>query len=116
MNQDGEHLRLLSIFHYVVGGITGLFACFPFIHLVVGIALVTGMFPVRPGQEGMDVIGDWIFICVASFLILLGWTLAVAILVAGRFLTRRTHYTYCLAVGGIGHRNPWRRKGHNRQW
>ena len=84
MNQDEEHLRLLSIFHYVVGGITGLFACFPFIHLAVGLALVTGIFPVRPGQEGMDVIGGWTFICVASFLILLGWPLAVAILVAGR--------------------------------
>lgn len=101
MNQDEEHLRLLSIFHYVVGGITALFACFPFIHLALGIALVSGAFPVRPGQEGMDVIGGWVFICVASFLILLGWTLAVAILLAGRSLARRTHYTYCLAVGGI---------------
>ncbi len=37
MDQDLEHLRLLSIFHYVVGGIAGLFACFPCIHLVLGI-------------------------------------------------------------------------------
>lgn len=25
MNQDEEHLRLLSIFHYIVGGITALY-------------------------------------------------------------------------------------------
>lgn len=101
MNQDEEHLRLLSIFHYVVGGIAALFACFPFIHLAVGIALVTGAFPSRLGQEELDVLGGWLFIVVASVLILVGWTLAVAILVAGRFLARRTHYTYCLTVGGI---------------
>ncbi len=33
MDQDLEHLRLLSLFHYVVGGIAALFGCFPFIHL-----------------------------------------------------------------------------------
>ncbi len=44
MNQDLEHIRLLSMFHYVVGGLTALFACFPIIHLIMGI-----MFVVTPG-------------------------------------------------------------------
>jgi hypothetical protein len=100
MNQDEEHLRLLSIFHYVVGGITALFACFPCIHLAVGIALVSGAFPVRPGQEGMEFVGVF-FIVIASVVILLGWSLAVAILVTGRFLARQTHYTYCFVVAAI---------------
>jgi len=38
MNRDEEHLKLLSIFHYVVGGIAAFFAFFPIIHLVIGIA------------------------------------------------------------------------------
>ena len=42
MDQDLEHIRLLSVFHYVVGGIAALFSCFPFIHLAVGIALLNG--------------------------------------------------------------------------
>ena len=29
MAQDDEHLRLLSIFHYVVAGMAALFAMFP---------------------------------------------------------------------------------------
>lgn len=101
MNQDEEHLRLLSIFHYVVGGITALFACFPCIHLAIGIALVSGAFPTRPGQQGMDIIGGWIFIVVGSVFILLGWTLAIAIINAGRFLARRSHYMYCFVVAAI---------------
>ena len=29
MTEDEKHLDLLAIFHYIVGGLTGLFACFP---------------------------------------------------------------------------------------
>ena len=42
MNQDLEHLRLLSIFHYVVAGLAALFALIPVFHLVFGIAMVSG--------------------------------------------------------------------------
>lgn len=35
VGKDLEHLRLLSIFHYVVGGLIALFACFPIIHLMM---------------------------------------------------------------------------------
>jgi hypothetical protein len=32
--EDAEHLRLLSIFHYVVAGLQVLMASFPIIHLI----------------------------------------------------------------------------------
>jgi hypothetical protein len=37
MNQVREHLRLLSIFHYVVWGVGYLFSLIPCIHLAIGI-------------------------------------------------------------------------------
>jgi hypothetical protein len=40
MNQDEEHLKLLSTFHYVLGGVTALFSLFPVIHLVVGLFFI----------------------------------------------------------------------------
>jgi len=101
MDQDNQHVQLLSVFHYVLGGITALFACFPFIHLAVGIAVVSGAFPDQPGQHGFPVFFGWIFIAVASVLILLGWTLAVSVLVVGRSLARRTHYLYYFVVAAI---------------
>jgi hypothetical protein len=101
MNQDEEHLRLLSIFHYVVGGITAVFACFPCIHLAFGVALAAGAFPEQPGHPGPPLFLGWFFIVIPSVIILLGWTLAVAILLSGRFLARRTHYTYCFVVAAI---------------
>lgn len=97
MNQDEEHLRLLSIFHYIVGGVAALFACFPFIHLVVGILVVNGAL----GNEGPPPIFGWLMIGIATIMIILGGTLAAAILVAARLLSQRTNYTYCLAVAAV---------------
>jgi len=37
--QDEQYLKILSIFHFVVGGIAGLFACFPVFHLAMGVAI-----------------------------------------------------------------------------
>jgi hypothetical protein len=44
-NSDLEHLRLLSIFHYVYAGLTALMACFPIIYVVIGIAMLTNAVP-----------------------------------------------------------------------
>jgi hypothetical protein len=101
MNQDLEHLRLLSIFHYVVGGLAALFACFPCIHLTIGIALVSGAMPAGPGQEGPPAMVGWFFIAIATAMILVGWSVAIAILVAGKFLSQKSHYMYCLVVAAI---------------
>ena len=38
--QDQEQLKLLSIFHYVVGVLAALFSCFFIIHLVIGIIAI----------------------------------------------------------------------------
>lgn len=37
-NQDEQYLQILSIFHFVVGGLTALFACFPIFHLAISFA------------------------------------------------------------------------------
>ena len=51
-NQDEQYLNLLSIFHYVVGGLTALFACFPVFHLTIGLSMLTGGFgPMPPDEE-----------------------------------------------------------------
>jgi hypothetical protein len=98
MNQDTEHLKLLAIFHYVVGAVSALFACFPFIHFFIGLGIVAGWFPdTDPGAEKFGIF----FMVIASFFILMGWIYAGLLIVAGRFLSRRQHQTFCLVVAGI---------------
>lgn len=94
---DREHLRLLSIFHYVLAALTALFACMPVIHLVLGIAIVTGSLNTT-GQEPMPEAFGWMFIAIAAVFILLGWTLAICLAVAGRRLGQPSHYTFCFVV------------------
>jgi len=100
MNQDEEHLRLLSIFHYVVGGMAALFACFPIIHLIVGIALIASQEGSGKGGGPPPFIG-WLFVVIAGVFILGGWALAICLITAGRFLAKRRHYTFCFVIACV---------------
>ncbi len=102
MNQDQEHLKMLSIFHYVVGGLTGLFACFALIYVAVGIGVLLGPACSSHPQGGVPANAfGWLFIIIGAMFFLGGWALAIAIIVAGRFLAARKRRIYCLVVAGI---------------
>ena len=98
--QDLEHLRLLSIFHYVVAALAALFACIPIFHLVFGIAMVAG-WGEMPQDDPMAKAVGAVFIVVAGLFILCGWAFAVCLVVAGRALARRRRYMFCLVMAGI---------------
>ncbi|MCP3980393.1 MAG: hypothetical protein GY716_13910 [bacterium] len=100
MTKDEEHLRLLSIFHFVVAGVTALFALFPIIHMLVGLAIVSGVLQPADGDEIPAAFG-WFFVLFAGVWIVLGLAVAVAIALGGRALRRRRHYTFCLVVAGV---------------
>ena len=95
--QDLEHLKLLSIFHYVVAGATALFALFPLLHVAFGVAMVSGR---MDADLDAQLVG-WFFIAFASVAIAVGLTLAVCILLAGRSLAQRKKRTFCMVVGGL---------------
>ena len=98
MNQDEEHLRLLSIFHYAVGGIAALSACIPFLHLFIGLALLFGAIGGHGG--GAPIIG-LLFSVMATCFILVGWCLAICLFIAAGYLKSRKHYTFCFVVAAV---------------
>lgn len=102
MDQDDQHLQLLSIFHYVVGGLIALFALFPLIHLAMGLGMATGAFPADSAEdaEALRLVGGF-FTCFAGGLILAGLALAGCVIATGVFLARRVRYTFCLVVAGV---------------
>lgn len=100
--KDIEHLRLLSIFHYVVGGFSCLCSCFPFIHLFAGILMVAGGMDNGRGNGGPPpAFMGWIFIGLAGLFILIGWTFSICIILAGKYLREQTHHTFCLVIAGL---------------
>jgi len=96
-NEDLEHLRLLSIFHYVLAGMMGLFALFPLIHLMVGIGLVTGSFPDSQGDEEARIVGTF-FVLFAVVWILFGLVTAALVALSGTYLKQHRKYVYCLVI------------------
>lgn len=98
MNQDLEHLRVLSIFHYVVGGLAGFFACFPLLHFFIGLAMTLGWF--KDEEPFLPAFGIFLMV-IAAVIILLGWTFAVCLVIAGRRLAARRSYMFCLVMAGV---------------
>ena len=98
--QDSEQLRLLGIFHFVLAGITCLFAMFPIIHLLVGIAIVSGALGATGEDQAPELLG-WIFVWFAGVWIVMGIAFAITVAVAGRFLLKRRHHTFCLVIAGL---------------
>src|SRR5437870_5491226 len=96
---DEDQLRLLAIFHYVVGGLAAIFACIPIIHLVLGLFLVFAR--EKMGGQPPPVFMGWFFIVFATCFILAGWTLGILIVINGRFLARRTKYMFCFVVACV---------------
>jgi hypothetical protein len=102
MDEDVGHLKLLSIFHYVVGGIAAFFACFPIIHLIIGIVMLAGGFEEASsnGEFPAFLVG-LMFVLLPGFIMLCGWALAVCLIIAGRQLAKKKHYTFCLVMACI---------------
>jgi hypothetical protein len=98
MDRDREQIKLLSIFHYVVGGLAALFSCTLIIHIAMGVAMLAGGFE---GDDAPPEIFGWFFILFPAAFMLCGWALAVCIIVAGRRLSQFRSRTYCLVIAAI---------------
>lgn len=99
---DQQHLRLLPIFHYVVGGMLYLFGFFPIIHMILGVLMVTGVLSgENEGDEAALKVMGCIFLLLPLLFMLCAWTLATLIIITGKKMTMRVSYTFCLVIAGI---------------
>lgn len=101
MTKDNDHLKLVVIFHYVFGGVTGVFSLLPVIHLIIGIAFILGVDGMESGGEAPPAFFGWIFAIIGGGMMLLGLSLATCMLIAGRMLARRRHYVFCLVIAAL---------------
>lgn len=102
MSQDEEHLRLLSIFHFVVGGLTALLGCLPVFHVGFGLFFLFGNVDFDGGAppESARIFGG-LFVVIGLLVMLFNWTLAGLLIVAGRRLAQRRSHTFCTVVAAI---------------
>ena len=99
VNQDEEHLRLLSILYYVWGGLTALGACFTGVYALVGGGILTAVSQTE--QNGPPAwIGPMVFILMGAVFLLVA-VIAGLTLWTGHSLARRQNYMLCMVVAVI---------------
>src|SRR5204862_6854561 len=103
MDRDTEQLNLLAIFHYVVAGLAALFSFFPLLFTTVGAIFI---FAARHGiaKRGEDLPPEflgWVFAVLGSVLFLIGLSMAICILIAGRSLALRKRYSFASVMACI---------------
>lgn len=100
--KDIEHLNLLAVFHYVVAGVGALFACFPLIHVAMGLLI---FFHPGMGSGGRnDIPPHWfglIFVIFGGFFVLVGWTAAICTFISGRCLAKRRKRMFSYVMAAI---------------
>lgn len=108
VNQDVEHLKILSIFYYVFAG----FWAIPFLYgifytvigLVFGGILMSVNEPVRPGEPRPEVVGGLIggaFALIGIALSALSAAVAFVLYKTGRKLAGHEGYTFCFVIAVI---------------
>jgi len=117
-NKDPQLLRLLSIFHYLVAGISGLFSCTPMPYLIGGLFALAltvisiwnslGIFPIPqdiypfPQEDAlMGIISGLAFVVPAGIMILIGWVFSICIALVGHNLALKKNYKFCLVMAGV---------------
>ncbi|MDY6826077.1 MAG: hypothetical protein SVV67_02710 [Bacillota bacterium] len=93
-----NNLDLLGTLHYVLGVLTALSACIPFIYLFIGLAMIgSGTYT---GSGAPRVFGA-IFLVLSTILIIGGWVMAVLIIITGTRLKQKQSYNFCLVIAFI---------------
>jgi len=102
MNQNSEHLRLLSVFHYVVGGLAVLFSFFPLLYTVMGSFFIYDVHHTayKPGQGPPEFIG-WFLVGMGSLFFLIGLAMSICIIRAGRVLAKHQRYWFAFIVACV---------------
>jgi hypothetical protein len=93
--QEEQHLQLLAIFHYIVGGVAAFFACFPLIHLTIGLVMVCGGFS---GNQAPPAFVGWLFIILGGAFFLWGKVWRFALSLPADFLARRKRYPFVFVI------------------
>jgi hypothetical protein len=98
--QDGEHLRLLSLFFYIYGGLTVLGGFLPLIWLGFITFILSTAPPPKGGGPGPEEIAPF-FMCFGLAMSLIFWATAGCVLYVGHCLAERKYYLFCLIVAGL---------------
>ena len=109
MKNDIEQLNLLSVFHYVLGGMGALFSCLYLIQIYLLTVILTPqvLTPYNPliqypGQTLPPVGINYLFAVIMGLCFLIGQVISWSIIYSGLCLKRKQKHSYSFVVACIG--------------
>jgi hypothetical protein len=99
--RDREHLRLLSICHYLLAGFTFVVGGAAILILSVYVALSAGGAAPGGGDQVLGAIFGVMLMIEVAPIVLVMWLMAGFIAACGRCLAVHKHYRFCLVVAQI---------------
>ena len=102
---DAEHLRLLSIGHFISAGVSAFFSLFGLVYMFMGVmmgAILSSA--VKTGQHADAMppqVASWMFGIFGGVFFLFGAGMAIAKFLTGNYLRQRRSRTFCQVVAGI---------------
>ena len=101
MNQDQEHLKLLSIFHYVVAGCAAFFSLFPLLYIILGLCMVLAPEEFAGSRQPPPAVIGWFFFLFGALMMAFDLAFAALVFMTGRFMARHKFHTFCVVVACI---------------
>ena len=99
-NRDLEQLRLLSIFHYIFGGIGVLLALIPLIHFTIGMMII--FYPEVFAESGTGelppVFAGYLFAALGALFFLIGQILSIMVIYSGIQLQKKQKYVFSFII------------------
>lgn len=98
------YLDLISLFHFIVAGIAGLFSCLPLFNLFIGMPMLKDIPYTFLQHEyfSQQILAPFImFILLPTGMAVIGWMFAIAVALNGYYIKNRIWLKYCMVISGI---------------
>lgn len=99
--KERDHLKLLSIFHYVYGGLITAFLLFYLSIFLPGFISLLSSPQTSSFPSDFEWSYFWGIFLLGGFWLLIGLTFPICLIASGRFLAKRKRYWYSLIVACI---------------
>lgn len=102
MNKDLDHLKLLSIFHYVLAGLCIFPLLYGVFYMIMGIFFGAMMANVPNSNDAPPaILFGGIFVLIGAVIAIVSLVFGILLFKSGRSLGNQTSYTFCFVIACI---------------
>jgi hypothetical protein len=101
MNHKQDHLKLISILHYMMSIITALLTAVPVVQIIAGVVMIIAPASFECKVTGHTPLIGWIFVIGGTLGVLIGIALSFSLIMSGWALGKRKKLSFCRGVSAV---------------